>query len=381
MQTKPEVLDRLLMSKSFLAKIRFQPVAMYDRHTLAGNIVTAHDAAELAIAGICDQLGCLPQKGNSYLMDYFESYKRERQAELFAREYFRNLNSARNLLKHQGLFPDAKQWSRVGETVFQHITKWCWDSLGESFSDLDESALILNVDVKRLYDEAKQITQQGDYKTALEKLSLALAMVFEENVALRGFEAGSANTEDAIRVVGFGIHGNDFLSLQQFLPRVSRWNAERVPQWKQSGFGHPGNWRENSAEFCLRTFVDVAVKRQGAPWIPGPLGRDVLYDQQIEALNDDVEFWHDVPDNSSDDNWIFGKTKRETKKFLRKNEKMRGRVMSPAGKKDVLSIGLIGNLEIWNVLASNVKVTCVPSENESVKNYFPWLPQIDWEPD
>jgi hypothetical protein len=131
----------------------------------------------------------------------------------------------------------------------------------------------------------------------------------------------------------------------------------------------------------LRTFVDVAVKRQGAPWIPGPLGRDVLYDQQIEALNDDVEFWHDVPDNSSDDNWIFGKTKRETKKFLRKNEKMRGRVMSPAGKKDVLSIGLIGNLEIWNVLASNVKVTCVPSENESVKNYFPWLPQIDWEPD
>ena len=75
MPLKPEVLDRLLLSKSFLEKIRFQPVAVHDRHTLAANIIAAHDAAELAIASVCDQLGCLPQKGASFLMDYFESYK------------------------------------------------------------------------------------------------------------------------------------------------------------------------------------------------------------------------------------------------------------------------------------------------------------------
>jgi hypothetical protein len=60
MPLKPEVLDRLLLSKSFLEKSRFQPVALYDRHTLAANIIAAHDAAELAIASVCDQLGCLP---------------------------------------------------------------------------------------------------------------------------------------------------------------------------------------------------------------------------------------------------------------------------------------------------------------------------------
>src|ERR1019366_6914097 len=117
MPLKSEVLDRMLLSKSFLEKIRFQPVAAHDRHTLAANILAAHDAAELAIAGICDQLGCLPQKGNSYLMDYFASYKTARGADLYAIGYFRNLNSTRNSLKHNGLFPDAKQWSRVGETV------------------------------------------------------------------------------------------------------------------------------------------------------------------------------------------------------------------------------------------------------------------------
>ena len=92
MPLKPEVLDRLLLSKSFLEKIRFQPVAVHDRHTLAANIIAAHDAAELAIASVCDQLGCLPQKGASFLMDYFESYKSARYADMYAREYFRNLN-------------------------------------------------------------------------------------------------------------------------------------------------------------------------------------------------------------------------------------------------------------------------------------------------
>jgi hypothetical protein len=160
---------------------------------------------------------------------------------------------------------DARQWSHVSETVFQHIAKWCWDDLTESFAELDESALLLDNNVKRLYDEAKQSALQGDYKGTLEKLALALSIVFEKNVALRGFEAGNASTEDAIRVVGFGIHGNDFLALQQFLPRVSRWGEDtKTPQWKQSAFGHPGNWRDRSAEFCLRTFVDVAVKLQGA---------------------------------------------------------------------------------------------------------------------
>jgi hypothetical protein len=393
MPLKPEVLDRLLLSKSFLEKIRFQPVALHDRHTLAANIIAAHDAAELAIASVCDQLGCLPQKGVSYLMDYFESYKTARNAELHAREYFRNLNSARNLLKHQGLFPDARQWSRVGETAFQHIVKWCSDDLDESFADLDESALLLDRNVKRLYDEAKQSARGGDYKGTLEKLALALSIVFEENDALRGFEAGDASTEDAIRVVGFGIHGNDFLALQQFLPRVSRWGAKaKVPQWTQSAFGHPGNWRERSAEFCLRTFVDVAVKLQGAQWIPGPLSRDALYDQQIEALRDGVEFWRDVPEEIPSDVWsaLAGKTKRETKQLLQRGQKLRavvrrssvfGAAAGLGGTSLLLSVTPLGSYESWNVLASDVKVTCIPRDSDSVKQYFAWLPEIDWEPD
>jgi hypothetical protein len=402
MPLKTEVLDRLLLSKSFLEKIRFQPVPQHDRHTLAANIIAAHDAAELALAGVCDQLGCLPQNSSSFLMQYFDSFKKARNDEVYAREYFRNLNTARNSLKHQGLFPDARQWARVGETVFQHITKWCEDYLQESFTELDESALLFDAEVKRLYDEAKQSAKEGDYKITLEKLAVALSKVFEENSALYGLEAGRSNAEDAIRVVGFGIHGNDFLALQQFLPHISDWGVNpNAPQWKQSDYGHPGNWREDSAAFCLRTFVDIAVKLQGAQWIPGPLSRDSLYDLQVEVLKDNVEFWRDAPVTTLGTSvgafaGLGGNVTRETKQLLpHKGEKLRAmvslntnafgffaRILGDGDKKErILTVIPLGKFEPWQVRESDIKVTCVPKEAAFVKQYYGWLPEIDWEPE
>jgi hypothetical protein len=404
MPLKTEVLDRLLLSKSFLEKIRFQPVPLHDRYTLAANIIAAHDAAELALAGICDQLGCLPQQGVSYLMHYFESLKQARNAEVSAREYFRNLNEVRNSLKHKGLFPDARQWSGVGEKSFQHISKWCEDYLQESFTELDQSALLSDPEVQRLYDKANQSANGGDCKATLEILAVALSRVFDESSAFRGLEAGRSNAEDAIRVVSFGIHGNDFLALQQLLPYVSRWGADaNIPKWEQSKYGHPGNWSVMNADFCLRTFIDVAIKLQGAQWIPGPLPRSSLYDQQIETLKDNVEFWRDVPVDPvrpldsmlgafAGLGGLGGHMRRETKQLLpRKGEKLRAMVnmhktafgLIGGGKKNenFLNVMLPDTFESWNVRAADVKVTCVPKEDEFIRQYFEGLPEIDWEPE
>ncbi len=390
MPLKSHVVDRLLLSKFFLQKIRFQSVTS-DRHTLAANIIAAHDAAELAIASVCDQLDCLPQ-GQTYLMQYFEPYKAATGKEVSGREYFRTLNIARNNIKHHGIFPDGQQWSRLGENVFEHITKWCWDDLGESFAALDQSALLADTDVRRLYDEARQSAEARDYKTTLEKLASALSIIFRTNVALRGFEAGNANTEDAIRVVGYGVHGNDFLALQQFLPHVSRWGPDsNKPRWKQSEFGHPGNWRQRSAEYCLRTFVDVAVKLQGAPWIPGPLVRDVLYEQEIEALEDDVELWEvETPVRNSLAALLGGVTKSQNRRFLKRGEKLRGSVSrspSSGGAAEALAGATLLSFfqpewhETWQVLERQVKVLSVPREDEYVKKFFSDLPAIEWEPE
>jgi hypothetical protein len=95
-----------------------------------------------------------------------------------------------------------------------------------------------------------------------------------------------------------------------------------------------------------------------------------------------------------------GKTKRETRLLLRKGEKLRATVAranvsdvfygyaaaaealgGSAKNENTLSVMLPGTYESWNVLASDVKVVCVPRESEDVKKYFPGLPEIEWEPE
>jgi hypothetical protein len=406
---KPEVLDRLLLSKSFLDRIRFQPIAAHERQTLGATIIAAHDAAELAIAAIASELGFLPKnKNNSYLMDYFDPIETNTGATVHAKDYFSQLNRVRNNLKHEGLYPDSRQWSRVGEFVYQHITKWCQDFLAISFGDLDESALLQDEDAKRLYDEAKQSAAQGDFESALEKVAVALSVVFGENAALRGLTVGVPRSDDAIRLSGFGVHANDFLALQQFLPRVETYGKDAgVPVWKQSEFGHPGNWTVQTVDFCLRTFVDVATKIQGARWIPGALSRSAIYDQQIEALKDNVEIWTEIRKDSAGKTlggWeaflgVAAKTEREVVRILKRGETLRASVSiatesSGDSARDAFYGGGIktgDTLQVMSfsadskdnlygkVLASDVHVICVPKDEEFVKKYFPDLPAIPWE--
>lgn len=400
MQLKPEVLDRLLLSKSFLDRIRFQPIAEHDRHTLAANIIAAHDSAEFAIAAIADQLGCsAANAAKTYLMDYFDPIEKSTNRAAYGKDYIRQLNTVRGSLKHQGLRPDAKQWAYVAEKVFETVGKWCADFLQVSFANLDESELLRSDDVKQLFKEAKDSCDAKQYREALEKLGIALATVLHDNAALHGVTAGEPSSEDAIRLSGFAVHANDFLALQEFLPSVPGFGQNAgTPLWKQSMFGHPGNWRLETVEFCLRTFLDVAIKIQDAAWRPKAIERMFLYDQQLEALKNGVEIWKDEP--KSFVGGIrpimgpgFGEQERKVVVMLKQGAKLKG-VISLV-KSDPLfghfgrgSVSTGEILEIWNtdgyygrVLSSDVRVTCVPIEHDTISEFYPELPVLDWEPE
>jgi hypothetical protein len=283
--------------------------------------------------------------------------------------------------------------------------------LHTSFADLDESALLRDENVKLLYDEARQDNSHREFKSALEKIALGLSLVFKQNSALRGLTAGKPSSDDAIRLSGFGVHANDFLALQEVLPRIDSFGDKtEVPQWKQSRFGHPGNWRTQTVEFCLRTFVGVAIEIQGARWIPGALDRAQLYDQQIEAVKDDVEIWADVTKDPKPEVtglagiglYGFPKPHREVLRTLKRGETLRAYIsiapeitgnrildaFSGGGVKtgrvlDVMSFSSKNPKDtlVGKVLASDVKVTCVPKNEEYIKEFFPELPTIDWEPE
>jgi hypothetical protein len=322
-------------------------------------------------------------------MDILSAIKKNKVAVVAGRDYFSQLNSVRIAVKHQGIFPNPQQWYRVGEITYEYVSEWCQDYLGLSLDELDESALIKDREVKEWYDKAKNAFRQGQYKECLEHLAYATKSLFRSNRALRNLSVGNPNAEDAIKLAAFGVHANDYLALQEFLPSFRFRAADKiyVVKWDQKKYGHPGNWTKTSAEFSLKTFVNMALRIQDAEWIPGAIGFDLLYEHEITALVDDVEITQEKPGSTLAS---ICSPERVVVRILKRNESLRCRV-SP--KERSWHGGLLSHLEpqifsifiddplFWGeVQADKVHVTCVPKDNELVRDYFPDLPEIEYKP-
>jgi hypothetical protein len=154
-------------------------------------------------------------------MTYFPAIQEANPGrEVAGRDYFSQLNRVRTDIKHHGIFPDPQQWFRVGERTWAYVSSWCQEYLGLSLDDLDESALISDPDVKRHYDAAVEAFYRDLFKGALEHLAYASDALFKSNRALRNLIVGLPRAEDAIKLAAFGVHANDYLALQEFLPRL-----------------------------------------------------------------------------------------------------------------------------------------------------------------
>ncbi|HEY1266155.1 MAG TPA: hypothetical protein VGH16_02785 [Candidatus Binatia bacterium] len=381
-----EVTDLLLISKAIIDTVRFQLGGAPDRHSLALRILAAHDAAELCLSAIGNARGKMPNKSQRFLMDYFEPLKTlHPRSEVAGKEYFNQLNRVRVAIKHHGIFPDARQWDTVGENVYKYMSKWCAKYLSVNLEDLDESVLLENVKAKANYIEAKQCVEQQSYKGALENIALALHIILDTNPAVRGLMVGSAHAEDAIKLATFGVQANDFLTLQNFLPKIFSSGEERGAHWDQEQFGHPGNWNRETCLFCLKAFLDVALKIQHAPKIPGPTKFGDVYEYKITALKDRTEI-RNFPESP------YGIDKHKILKTLSRGESIRGIVTvlksDPLFESIVLGIPprktelkIESTSEHLNgfVKEEDVHVTCVPKQNTYVKSSFPDLPEINWQ--
>lgn len=383
MEIAQEVFERLLVAKELLERIRFLPIARPDRLTLARHILAAHDAAELATAAITHHLDALPHQEKIYLMDYIAAIKEKLGESVPGRDYFSKLNKVRIGIKHNGIFPDPQQWYRVGEHTFNYVSSWCEKYLGIILDDLDESALIFNTKVKEHLDSAKEAFGRKKYQEVLENLAFAMNALFESNQALRNLAVGQPHPEDAIKLSAFGVHANDFIALQEFLPSLIH-KSDRTLQvrWEQEKYGHPANWVRSAAEFCIKTFVHVALRIQDAEWIPGAIDFGLVYEHKITALADGVQIVEERRKN------ILDRVERFVVRTLHKGESIRGHVsrkqvdfLSWVGDKEhkpTLSIFILEEKLFGEVEADKVKVTCVP--REAIHEYFPDLPEFDYNP-
>ena len=105
------MVNRLMLSKSLVSNIRFNPISEPSGYAVAEHVIASHDAAELALGAICDQLGCRSEKDKTYLMDYFPLLKEAKHPlnDVSGKGYFDQLNRVRINIKHLGILPNAKQ--------------------------------------------------------------------------------------------------------------------------------------------------------------------------------------------------------------------------------------------------------------------------------
>jgi hypothetical protein len=388
MEASRDVVDRLLVAKGLLAPIRFSPAERPDRISLARSVLAAHDAAELALAAIAQHLGCSPDKGQDSLMHYFPCIQKKRCDEpIPGREYFSRLNMVRNAVKHKGVFPDPHDWYRAGGQTYDYISEWCQRYIESSLDDLDESALIATPEVREFCRKASAALAGERYKESLEQVAYACQTLFDSNQALRNLSVGTAKPEDAIKLAGFGVHANDYLALQEFLPSVVRGpNKTFEARWKQGQYGHPGNWRQDAAEFAIRTFIHVAVAVQDAYWIPGAIEFGTIHEYKVTAIADNVE--------------VVGETRKSfvdmpkpgVVRTLQKGESILcrevqgtawylSRLFGGEEKKPTLLItGSPYGSPTGEVEQDKVRVTCVPRKDGFVQEYFPNLREVDYKP-
>jgi hypothetical protein len=155
-------------------------------------------------------------------------------------------------------------------------------------------------------------------------------------------------------------------------------------RWEQEKYGHPANWSKHAAEFSLRTFVEVALRIQDADWVPGAVEFAVVYEHKIIALVDGVEVVQERRRGPLDP------PERVVVRTLREGETLRCQVIR---KDDGLAAAMLGmerrpvlsiyklDEKMWGeVEADKVRVTCVPRDNPRIREYFPDLPEIEYDP-
>lgn len=394
MKLRKEVLNRLLLAKSILPRTTGSMIGQTNEHRVAREVLNAHDAADLVFAAIADQKKKLPARAKAPAM--IECLELIGSSGKKDAAYFRQLNDARNGLKHVGNLPNVQQWSAVIEDVFVKLSDLCRATLRVSLDQVSELDLLENSDVKAHLTSAKQCGASGNHKAGLEEVGKALCVALVDHPDLWDIKVGTVKAEDALKLTAFGIPANEFLRLQQFLPSVPMFFPNPMEaSWAQADFGHPGNWRQDSLEFCIEACLAVAVGIQSVSAAPVALEFESLYDYRVTATAEKVEVWEDLVKGHLAE--IHSETRpfRSHNRYLTKGEcvEVSGHAepfvsddLSTAGKwikrvqisRDLNLFG-IGDARGEFVDLAEVKITCVPKGFLGPR--FDYLKEIPWEPD
>jgi len=134
-----KVCEQLILSRQLLEQPEAPDSAPLSSVRLLHDLIISHGAAELALAAICVQLDCVPDKKNISLPDYFDSLQQKSHhgGAADAVNYVAELHEVRSEMQLRFRIPDLHRWSRAKAETLEHIGEWSKLFLGLSLFDLD----------------------------------------------------------------------------------------------------------------------------------------------------------------------------------------------------------------------------------------------------
>jgi len=124
---KPAVRHQLLFSQELLSNSDYRNSADGDLQRLAHDVILSDDAAELAVAAICLQLGWAAHTRRPSVTDYFGwlSQRGGSGGSVPGVDYLTELHKTRMNLQNRFILPDPKRWEGVKEATLGFIGTWC----------------------------------------------------------------------------------------------------------------------------------------------------------------------------------------------------------------------------------------------------------------
>jgi len=304
---RPEVIRRFVLAKALHREGKFAVARRSDQFEFARGLLLLHDSSESALGAIADHVNAR-LSGNHYLLDY---YKLIEEADPMSRAVpyrvqMRNLNSIRNHLKHQGIFPGREGARHFPNTVEALLEELSTAYLGVELRSLSLIDLIKNENARNYIRLAEANLSASQCEQALVHLAYAIYHLVEFS-SIRGLGLPTGSPDDSPRydftepygtdyTVTLLQHGVDPYTYHRFrnlTPRIAqnRSSGEITYHWDKI-FGHPANWTEKNVTFCLDFASDTALKVQHRePYDYEIVYYPEVYEDVITPSGDSARIW------------------------------------------------------------------------------------------
>jgi hypothetical protein len=273
----------------------------------AKGLLLLHDATENVLGAIADQVG-VKLKDRTYILDYFDLIKEAdpQKRTLPYMTQIKNLSTIRNIIKHQGILPDIKSNAHFPSTVYQLITDICQTYLGLDFSSISLKNLIRNKKVLKFINKAEKEIADGMIRESLISLAYAMYYICEYSMTQAGYWTGYLfkqqkeviytepySSRQTIDLLQNRVDPNLYYRFKNLTPLIGE-NAKtnKLTYYWDKNYGHPVNWTERNAKFCLDFCIDTALKFQrekdeGYTIID----YQFIFEDIIEPVGEEAVFW------------------------------------------------------------------------------------------